>query len=197
MAKKKLDRPSENGIQWMHELMEETSDRAAVIVGTAMIDDSLKSLLKGWFCPSPIANEDGLLGQERALSSLNARIRIAYRLRLIDLEFAEALHEVRELRNAYAHWTIAGQLNELHYRKLIISLADKFRTVTFVQEWAKILKDDPKRYSQFLRIILYSVISVLDEGAKELEEPEPKFPLKLTDSRQLKKILELYSKLPK
>jgi hypothetical protein len=196
MAKKKLIRPSDDGIQWMHELMEESSDRAAVIVGTAMIDDSLKSLLMGWFCPSPITSEDDLLGQERSLSTLNSRIRISYRLRLIDREFAEALHEVRELRNAYAHWTIAGQVNELHFHKLVISLADKFRTVAFVQEWAKILKNDPDRYSQFLRIILYSIVSVLKDGAKELEEPEPKLPLKLIDSQHLKKVLDTYSMIP-
>ena len=63
------------------------SDRAAVILGAAKLDELLRELLEKCFLPK-VGDYDELLGDEggeRPLSALSARINAAYRLSLIHI----------------------------------------------------------------------------------------------------------------
>jgi hypothetical protein len=78
------------------------SDRAAVILAAAKIDELLRLAIIKRLAPSP-TNRDDLLEPEGPLGTLRSRIDIAYRLNLIDSAFARALHLIRRIRNNFAH----------------------------------------------------------------------------------------------
>ena len=78
------------------------SDRAAVIVGAARLDDLLYQLLRAVLLPCT-SSQDELLEGDSPLSTFHARTHLAHRLGLLDDEFVRALHLVRRMRNAFAH----------------------------------------------------------------------------------------------
>src|SRR2546422_8611501 len=78
------------------------SDRAAVILGAAKLDATLGQILDRHLRPS-LSSSDELLDGDSPLSTFSARIAVCYRLGLISSEFAKTLHQVRKIRNSFAH----------------------------------------------------------------------------------------------
>jgi hypothetical protein len=82
----------------------DSSERSATIVAAATIDDQLKRKLQHVLQPCDNPARDPLFDiGESPLSSFNAKIILAERLRIIEPEFARLLHRVRDIRNKYAH----------------------------------------------------------------------------------------------
>jgi len=86
------------------------SDRAAVILVGARLDYLLGELLSRFLLPNT-GSHDELLDNDRAMGTFSTRIHAAYRLGLIDGEFARALHIFRRLRNTFAHETAGGSFD--------------------------------------------------------------------------------------
>jgi hypothetical protein len=86
------------------------SDRAAVILGAAKLDAVLAQILDRYFLPT-VGNTDDLIDGDSPLSTFSARIAVCYRLGLISAEFAKALHQVRKIRNSFAHDLSGCSLN--------------------------------------------------------------------------------------
>lgn len=105
---------------FMKDLQKET-DRAAVIIGAAKLDLLLYQLLQKYLLPSP-TDQDNLLDSDRALGIFSARIHSAYRLGLIDAEYAWALHMIRKIRNSFAHKLSSASLNAGAQRDRVIQL---------------------------------------------------------------------------
>ena len=103
------------------------SDRGAVVIGAARLDELLFQLLAAFLQPST-TDRDALLATDRPLGSFSARIHACYRLGLIDAEFANALHSVRRIRNEFAHETFQSSLNEPRHRDRINQLVSPFRS---------------------------------------------------------------------
>jgi hypothetical protein len=78
------------------------SDRAAVILGAAKLDALLGQILDRYFRPS-LASDDELLDGDSPLSTFSSRISLCYRLGFITPDFAKSLHQVRKIRNSFAH----------------------------------------------------------------------------------------------
>ncbi|MFC1884765.1 hypothetical protein ACFL2O_08335 [Thermodesulfobacteriota bacterium] len=78
------------------------SDRAAVVLGAAKLDQLLYQILQRKLLPAP-SSRDELLDGESALGTFSARINVCYRLCLIDAYYTRALHMIRKIRNAFAH----------------------------------------------------------------------------------------------
>lgn len=78
------------------------SDRACVILSAAKIDAQLYLLLSKTLKPA-LGSQDELLDGDSPLGTLSSKISIAYRLGLIDSQFAKSLHLIRRIRNAFAH----------------------------------------------------------------------------------------------
>lgn len=110
----------------LEEFAKET-DRAAVILGAARIDELLHNVLGGVLLPCP-TKEDPLLDTERPLSTLSARIEACYRIGLIDAEFAWALHIVRRIRNDLAHASATARLDERPHMDRINQLVGSFKS---------------------------------------------------------------------
>jgi hypothetical protein len=83
------------------------SDRAAAIVGCALLDDRLGELLSEFL----VQNQDGwsdLLNSDDSnapLGSFGSRIVAAYAVGLIDQAARDALPKLKKVRNAFAHKT--------------------------------------------------------------------------------------------
>jgi hypothetical protein len=84
----------------------EASDRAAIIVGVALIDNAITHRIKSKLLP-PSTSKDSLFDHDdRPLQSLSAKINLAERLGLITPQFARLLHRARDIRNKFAHQVI-------------------------------------------------------------------------------------------
>jgi len=79
------------------------SDRACVILGAALLDSALETLLRTFLLASSTADDPLFDGANACLATYSARIEMAFRLRLIDTVFARSLHLVRRIRNDFAH----------------------------------------------------------------------------------------------
>lgn len=77
--------------------------RGAVLVGVARVDAALEALLKAALTP-PRGSET-LFHTDRPLGSFGAKIALAARLGLIDAAVEQALHNLRRVRNGFAHST--------------------------------------------------------------------------------------------
>jgi DNA-binding MltR family transcriptional regulator len=78
------------------------SERAAVVMGVALVDESLEDALVKLLLPAK-TNPDELFAPDRPVGSFGARIRLAYRLGLVDDEFCSVLSMLRRIRNDFAH----------------------------------------------------------------------------------------------
>ncbi len=111
--------------QLINQFMED-SHRASVVLGAAKLDSLLGQLLSKYLI-AHYTNEDPLLNRDGPLSSFSSKIHIAYRLGLIDAEFAKALHLIRRIRNEFAHEVKDAQLNTSPHRELIRDLTFLFQ----------------------------------------------------------------------
>jgi hypothetical protein len=80
------------------------SDRGAVLIGTAHVDERLKDLFDSLMpAQIPKAEKKNLLRYSGALGSFGSRIEIAYATRLINQNLYASLNTLRKVRNDAAH----------------------------------------------------------------------------------------------
>lgn len=91
-------------LQVSSELRAET-DRGAIILAFAWIDEELTRSLKKFFRPSAHAagKADELFGAGRPLGDAATKIDVAFRLGLLQEDTYKSLHLLRRLRNDFAH----------------------------------------------------------------------------------------------
>jgi hypothetical protein len=91
--------------EFADDLLAERNVRPLVIVGASKVDHLLQAILEGYLLPK-IAKQkdpDELLEGDRPLSTFSARIKLCYRLGLIDATLYAALEKLRAVRNPCAH----------------------------------------------------------------------------------------------
>lgn len=76
------------------------TDRGAVILMGAQVEDALQEKIEERFGPLNSDEHDRLFGPDQAIGSFSAKIRIAHALQIIDRETAKQCHVLREMRNA-------------------------------------------------------------------------------------------------
>ena len=80
------------------------TDRGAALVGAAMLDEGLRSVLAMYFEPEVAAD---LLDGNAPLSSFAARVKMAYALTIVEPALYADLEVVRGVRNEAAHFARA------------------------------------------------------------------------------------------
>lgn len=87
------------------DLLEERTARPMIIVGASKVDNLLFEILNRHLLPkrAKVNDHDELLEGDRPLATFSARIKICYRLGLIDESLYLALEKLRALRNPSAH----------------------------------------------------------------------------------------------
>jgi len=77
------------------------SDRAAAVLGPAVLDDLLAQLIKASSVSPRLAKD--LLGINKPLGAFGARISLAEAMGLISEDEAKDLNRLRDIRNKFAH----------------------------------------------------------------------------------------------
>jgi DNA-binding MltR family transcriptional regulator len=87
------------------DLLVERVPRSLIIIGASKVDDLLLQVLAQYLIPknSKPKDNDELLEGDRPLATFSARIKLTYRLGLIDETLYRALEQLRALRNKCAH----------------------------------------------------------------------------------------------
>jgi hypothetical protein len=75
------------------------SDRAAAVLGAALLDERLKKV----FYTKLVAKHESLLGKMSPLGTFSSRINLAFALRWIDQDTECDLNIIRDVRNDFAH----------------------------------------------------------------------------------------------
>jgi hypothetical protein len=91
--------------EFVQDLLDERSGRPAIIVGSSKIDLLLFEILDAYLLPktAKAKDPDELLEADRPLSTFSSRIKICYRLGLIDESLYKAMEKLRSIRNQSAH----------------------------------------------------------------------------------------------
>lgn len=105
------------------DLLEEHSARTLVIVGAALMDHLLREILRQHLLPKTAkqSDSDELLEGDRPLSTFSSRIKLSYRLGLIDETLYRSVDTVRSLRNPCAH-SVEADLEKSPLREHFVSL---------------------------------------------------------------------------
>lgn len=87
------------------DLLSERAPRPLIIVGASKVDDLLLQILSQYLLPKRVRpqDQDELLEGDRPLATFSSRIKLTYRLGLIDETLCVALEQLRTLRNLSAH----------------------------------------------------------------------------------------------
>ncbi len=183
MSKEKSKNKLNQTLDW-HEIWEEiagTTDRAAAIVGEAILDDSLSRLLSNYF----VENQDEVnsIMERGSLSSLRVKSSIAYCLGLISKGQLEDFKAIYSIRNHFAH--------SLH----AVSFDDQnvYKHISQIEPYKRFLPSDSdsprKQFNIAVSIIAYSisVTTALTEHRQEIRDKNLNELIKeLTSSSSLK-----------
>ncbi|MFC5684257.1 MltR family transcriptional regulator [Flavobacterium sp. MAHUQ-51] len=83
------------------EILDERNDRSLIILCSSIIDEQLYNILNKFLKP-PLKDDDLLKG-DNPLSTFSSRIKIIYRIGIIDNTFRDILDTIRKIRNLSAH----------------------------------------------------------------------------------------------
>jgi hypothetical protein len=95
------------------QLSQET-DRGAVIIAAALLDNALKSMLQSRLCPSIERDDELFEGAYAPFNNFAAKIDLAFRVGLIRAEVRKSFHLVRKLRNDFAHRAHEIDFSDMH-----------------------------------------------------------------------------------
>lgn len=87
---------------FVEDLLGEKMSRPIIIIGASKIDDLLSRILENYFLPAR-EKEDELLKGDSPLSTFSSRIKMTFRLGIIDDSLFRLLEQVRKVRNLCAH----------------------------------------------------------------------------------------------
>lgn len=106
-----------------YEVVLNESDRGAVLIASAFIEEALEHFLRQVLTIKSCNNSNNRFqiylnrllkpGLEAPLGSFSARVTIAFVLGTIDVDYLKALDALRDLRNSYAHRKPGGKRPEL------------------------------------------------------------------------------------
>lgn len=88
---------------FVEDLLGEKFERPLIIVGSSKIDDLLYNILSKFLLPSIKKDDDDLLKGDNPISTFSSRIKLVYRLGIIDEKLFKILEQVRKIRNLCAH----------------------------------------------------------------------------------------------
>jgi hypothetical protein len=96
--------------EFADELLAERQPRALIILASSQIDSQLRNLIEIFLLPktAKAKEPDELLEGDTPLSTFSSRIKISIRLGIIDKPIADALNNLRDIRNKAAHWIMFG-----------------------------------------------------------------------------------------
>lgn len=86
-------------------IIDEKNDRALLILSSSLIDDLLYHILNKYLLDPLKSNDENLLKGDNPLGTFSSRIKMVYRIGIIDKSFLIILDKIRDIRNKCAHRT--------------------------------------------------------------------------------------------
>lgn len=86
-----------------HAMLENESDKGAVLVASGVIEEGLKQTIEAFLIKSESRKDPLFYSDNAPLSTLSAKIEMAYRLGLFGDLLRDQLNNFRKLRNEFAH----------------------------------------------------------------------------------------------
>ena len=100
--------------------IQETSDRACVIVAVAYLDDLLREIFTCFMIEVKDKENNALFeGSNAPLASFSSKIKIAFRFGLISIWEYNTLESIRKIRNKFAHVVNINSLNTTEIKGII------------------------------------------------------------------------------
>lgn len=103
------------------DILDEKHDRSLIILCSSIVDDQLLKILSAVLLDPIKKSEEDLLQGDNPLSTFSSRIKVTYRLGIIDLEFLKILDTIRKIRNLCAH-SIELNIQKAPIKDLITNL---------------------------------------------------------------------------
>jgi DNA-binding MltR family transcriptional regulator len=142
------------------------SDRGVAIVAAAMLEELLELIILARLIEIPSKRKEALFDRMNApLSSLSAKIEMAFALGIINETARRAMHLVRDVRNKFAH-----RLEPLTFHHPeVIGLIEGKDAMPSVKAMKKPTKEQFLDTIQALAVVLYGTLAA-DIRIKSLEE---------------------------
>jgi DNA-binding MltR family transcriptional regulator len=161
-ALEELDAFDWTRVQRISEELHKESDRAAIVLGAAWLDEGLAALLRAVLLPAMEKKEesDELLGLNGPLGDFASRIKLCHRLGLINDDFRKAIDIIRKMRNKFAHSVETPDLSASPFREWIKELPLIVASPTFWDLYQKKYYGDERGP----RVTLRSTLSLLNSS---------------------------------
>jgi len=111
---------------FVEDFLGEKLERPLLIVGASKVDDLLFLIISNYFLPKISGKKDDLLEGDRPLATFSSKIKITYRLGIIDRELFKILEQLRAIRNLSAHG-IAFDVKKSPLREHIATLKKEIK----------------------------------------------------------------------
>jgi DNA-binding MltR family transcriptional regulator len=132
------------------------SDRGAVLMAAAFIEDKLTYLFKAYFIDNEIVSKS-FLQNNGALATFSSKIDLAYLLGLIPKNVHQDLHILRKIRNDFAHNASNINFESPHIK-------DRTKALSVLSQ--EMLRDNTRAY--FLRSMT-TILTVIDSSMNDFE----------------------------
>jgi DNA-binding MltR family transcriptional regulator len=121
-------------MQGILDKLEHESDRGAVLITAAWVDDALKEYLRSHLIDDSIV-VDKLLGLDRPLGTFSSRITLCYCMGFIGPQIRSDLDVIRDVRNDFAHVRseISFSTDSIRDRSLNLKTLEVFHQFTVTQ----------------------------------------------------------------
>jgi hypothetical protein len=153
------------------DLLGERNARPLIIVGASKVDSLLFQILNVYLLPkrTKTKEQDELLEGDKPLATFSARIKICYRLGLIDETLCFALEKLRALRNPSAHsigFDIANSPTREHLSELQKSVAKRH---SFRLTKERYFDNDPLSRIEELQCVLLTLCVLLEAIREKIQ----------------------------
>ncbi len=175
-SKSKKTRQEEDEVERFSKFLSQfnkESDRAAVILGAAKLEEALYQLLCATFLPAQ-GKKDELLEADAPLGTFASRIEVAFRLGLIDSEFSRALNLIRKIRNSFAHESGSISLAHGAHGDRIRELIQPFRKWNKYDVVLRLINKSHTGLSSDFRAVLTALAIRLDRAVDNAQRIQSK-----------------------
>lgn len=174
---------------------EKESDRACVILSTAMLERALENILKARLVPTSSSKDELLEVVYAPISTFNAKIALTHRLGLISTKFCRDLHTIRKTRNDFAHNITGCTFATASVHSRIVELCRSSGLVEKEPKVRKTFQSGPR--GDFQMIVSWMLWHLWSQSRKISSIEECPLELHYLPKEVLEKMVEEFMKLEK
>ena len=157
-------------VEFLTEFRDET-DRAAVVLGTAKLDNVLEIILEDYLLPfDSDEDKNNFFSYNGTLGTFSSRIHMSYRLQIIDQDFFKKLHLIRNIRNQFAHNISTSKLDKSPISDQVRELSKHLVELRMFKDIRDSVFPNHEEYSANFRTVLSLLIYTLEYLSKNVSD---------------------------